>query len=75
MWTQHAVFFKGDVGTKVKTPGSRKKKSRRALQDPTMEKLCKFHHFSVQGPCLVSNTYMSCRLLIPNPKVTFQKAT
>jgi hypothetical protein len=29
------VFFKGDVGTKVKIPGAGKNESRRALQTPT----------------------------------------
>jgi hypothetical protein len=27
MWTQQDVFFKGDAGTKVKTPGARKNES------------------------------------------------
>jgi hypothetical protein len=35
MQTQQVVFFKGDVGTKIKTPGTRKNESRRALQTPT----------------------------------------
>jgi hypothetical protein len=29
MQTQQVVFFKGDVGTKVKTPGAGKNESRR----------------------------------------------
>jgi hypothetical protein len=29
MWTQKFVFFKGDAGTKVKTPGAGKNESRR----------------------------------------------
>jgi hypothetical protein len=57
MRTQQVVFFKGDVGTKVKTPGAGKNESRRALQVPTMEKLCKRHHFPVQGTCLVPNNW------------------
>jgi hypothetical protein len=35
MQTQQVVFFKGDSGTKLKTPGARKNESRRALQTPT----------------------------------------
>jgi hypothetical protein len=48
-------FLQGDTGRKVKIPGAGKNMVGEALQDPTMERLCKLHYFPVQGPCLVPN--------------------
>jgi hypothetical protein len=58
MRTQQVVFFKEDAWTKtVKIPGAGKNESNRALQAPTLERLCSLQYFPVQGPCLVSNKW------------------
>jgi hypothetical protein len=43
MWSQHVVFFKGNEGTKVKTPAAGKNKSRRALQASTWRDFAASH--------------------------------
>jgi hypothetical protein len=44
MQIQQVVFFKGDAGIKVKTPGAGKNMVEETVQTSTMERLYKLHY-------------------------------